>query len=429
MINQVESQVEQTSEQQHQANAAFVSSIKVYGKLVQLVAAAGILANSNLTVNGVKASPNEDLSMMTFHQAMRRKDANKWVQAMKEEFDSIMSKGLGTLVNANEVPPHIRPLTTRWVYKIKHNELLVAVRWKARLVVHGHKQKHGIDYDEVFAPTAKIKSIKMLLATTAHYDRDLDQADFRNAFLNGPLQETVYIKLPTGGCGDEFSGRILKLEKALYGLKQAPKAWYDELIGTLLSMSFVQSQADPCVFTKIYKRVDGTVIGTVTLGVYVDDTLISLDPSCRSFWTADKLLLSQKYELDDMGECKWLLGMSVHRDRTNKIIYLSQETYINGMLLKFGMNTVKPINIPIESIVVSEDVASELLTSEQHSTYRSMVGAIAWAAQLTRPDISFAVGFLSRQLHAPKQLHLQVARKLLRYLAGTANYCFSIYTW
>ena len=283
-------------------------------------------------------------------------------------------------------------------------------------MVHGHKQTYGIDYTDTFAPTAKSKSIKLMLSDAAKNNKELHQFDFETAFLNATLKENVYIKLPDG-CGT-LSGKIWKLNKALYGLKQSPHEWNSEMNNTLISLGYTPIKSDPCIYIKhVGKQV-------IILYLYVDDTIASYHKSIESIWLKDFTSLKSKYKIKDLGNCEWILNMKLIRDRTAGTITLSQEAYIKQLLIDHGMdiNTIKTVDNPCDPSLTTVISHSELLDSTHHTLFRSIIGGLSYAAHMTRSDIAYAVSFLSRHLAAPTLQHLNAAKRILRYLAGTSHY-------
>jgi hypothetical protein len=354
--------------------------------------------------------------MLSYKQAMKRSDASKWVAATEKEMSALLGQNVGTLVEASAIPSGVKPLTCRWLYKIKYNDKNEPIQWKARLVVQGFKQTYGVDYTDTFAPTAKSKSIKIILADAAMNDKELNQFDVDTAFLNAKLKEAVYVKLPDG-CGP-ISGKIWKLNKALYGLKQAPHEWNSEMNDTLISLGYTPTKSDPCIYVK---RVGKQVI---IIYLYVDDSIISYHRSIKSVWLKDFDIIKSKYKIKDLGNCEWILNMKVVRDRTAGTITLSQEAYVKQLLIDHGMdiNTVTVVDNPCDPSLSTVISHSELLDSNQHNKFRSIIGGLSYAAHMTRTDIAYAVAVLSRHLAAPTMQHLNAAKRILRYLAGTSHY-------
>lgn len=224
------------------------------------------------------ATVDQEKELVHFKQAVKHK---KWVQAMNEELEALEANKTWVITN---LPPGKKAIGCKWLYKIKYKQDGSIERYKSRLVVLGNKQQAGIDFEETFAPVAKLTIVRSLLAIAFVYKWRIDQMDVKNAFLHGDLQETVYMKLPLGykGIGDRISvqdaaiesnvgssSQVCKLLKSLYGLKQAPRKWYAKLRGALLDLGFYQSQSDSSLF--IHKVEDKIT----TVVVYVDDLLIA----------------------------------------------------------------------------------------------------------------------------------------------------------
>jgi hypothetical protein len=170
-----------------------------------------------------------------------------WKKAMQEEINSIVENGTLTLV---DLPAGTKPIGLKWVYKVKRNEQGVIVKYKARLVAKGYVQRPGIDFDEVYAPVARLESVRLLLAVAAQEGWEVHHMDMKSAFLNGDLAEEVYVAQPAGFVVKGAEHKVLKLKKALYGLQQAPRAWNAKLDGSLLSLGFQKSTAEHGVYVR-----------------------------------------------------------------------------------------------------------------------------------------------------------------------------------
>jgi len=225
------------------------------------------------------------------------------------------------------MPPDCKIIDSKWVFKIKCGPNSKIDKYKARLVAKGYMQIEGLDYTDTFAPVTKFTTIRSLLALAAQHDLEVHQVDVKAAFLNGELEEEIYLRPPPGFRDD--SKVVWRLQRALYGLKQASKAWYDTLRKTFESLGFTRSNADHSLF---YKDEDGDLL---IVAIYVDDKLIFLKNvdaiKCL------KLQLSENFEITDLGEACWILGMEVVRDRQQGIISLSQRHYIKMILDRFGL--------------------------------------------------------------------------------------------
>ena len=361
----------------------------------------------------------DDLSNMTYRQAMNSDTAKEWIGAMEEEMNSLNRQKVGELVFA---PDNVKPIPTRWLYKVKFDDKLEPVRYKARVVVLGNLQKYGDSFTDTYAPVAKAKSMKMMLSIAAKFGHTINQIDFETAFLNAPLKEKVHVKLPDGY--KDKQGRVWLLHKALYGLRQAPHAWNGEVDSYIQSIGWTPNKTDPCIYTKRGKHV-------LILVLYVDDTLICFHPDDKSIWDIDKAQISTKYRIKDLGLADWILNMKVsfHADGH---ITLSQQSYVDKLLLTFDMTQCKPVANAASSSDIARPTSDDdiALTPTTHALYRSLIGGLLYASNMTRVDITYAVGMLCRHVAAPCQRHLTGARHVLKYLAGTKSHClmFGVHT-
>jgi hypothetical protein len=179
----------------------------------------------------------------------------------------------------------------------------VVTRNKERLVAKGYAQVVGLDFEETFAPVARLESIRVLLAYAAHHSFKIFQMDVKSAFLNGPIKEEVYVKQPSLFEDDRYPDHVYKLSKALYGLKQAPRAWYEYLRDFIISTAFKVGKADPTLFTN-------TCNGDLFIcQIYVDDIIFGStnQKSCEEF----SRVMTQKIEMSMMGELTYFLGYQV----------------------------------------------------------------------------------------------------------------------
>uniref|UniRef100_A0A2N9IKJ5 Integrase catalytic domain-containing protein n=1 Tax=Fagus sylvatica TaxID=28930 RepID=A0A2N9IKJ5_FAGSY len=304
----------------------------------------------------------------SFSQAMSCKESELWYNAMKEEMNSMKSNGVWDLV---ELPNGVKAIGCKWVFKTKKDSLGNIERYKARLVAKGFTQKEGIDYTETFSPVSKKDSLRIILALVAHFDLELQQMDVKTAFLNGDLEEEVYMKQPEGFPSSDGEHLVCKLKKSIYGLKQASRQWYLKFHNVISSFGFVENIMDQC----IYQKVSGSKICFLVL--YVDDILLATND--KGLLHEVKQFLSKNFDMKDMGEASYVIGIKIHRDR-------------------FQGNRMK--NIP----------------------YASAVGSLMYAQVCTRPDIAFAVGMLGRYQSDPGLDHWRAAKKVMRYLQGTKDY-------
>ena len=305
-----------------------------------------------------------------------------------------------------DLPPGEKALPLKWVYTFKYDADGNLVRHKARVVVKGFLQRPGVDYDESFAPVSKHTTLRAVLATAALNDYKLHQIDIKTAFLNGVLEETVYVQPPPGF---EAPDKVWHLRRALYGLRQAPRAWHFTLKDELERLGYCESAADPSLF-----------LGpdNVYLLTYVDDILIAA-PSLAVVESVKKSVLSA-FDARDLGEAKLFLGMSITRDRAARTIKLSQPRMTRELINKYGLADGKTKPTPLGTLKLSKMTGSPLDVKDY--TYSALVGSLNYLAVCTRPDISQAVGALSKYMSAPTTAHWLAAKHVLRYLASTTGY-------
>uniref|UniRef100_A0A8R7UZY5 Reverse transcriptase Ty1/copia-type domain-containing protein n=1 Tax=Triticum urartu TaxID=4572 RepID=A0A8R7UZY5_TRIUA len=209
------------------------------------------------------------LCLMGMEEPTTFQEAEKkacWQQAMKEELESIESNQTWQLV---KLPRGQTEIGLKWVFKLKKDTEGNVVKHKARLVAKGYVQRQGIDFDEVFAPVARIETVRLLIALAAHMDWEIHHMDVKSAFLNGELKEEVYVSQPPGFAVKGEENKVYKLHKALYGLHQAPRAWNAKLDATLQALGFEKCPTEHAV----YKKSEGNL--GLLVGVYVDDLIIT----------------------------------------------------------------------------------------------------------------------------------------------------------
>ena len=253
----------------------------------------------------------------TFKQALKNEHAENWKEAMGKEYSSLMNHGTWDLV---DLPEDRNLVGCKWVFKTKRKANGEIDKFKARLVAQGYSQEAGVDYNEVFAPVARYTSIRSVLAIANQFDLEAHQMDVVSAFLNGELEDTIYMKQPEGFIDPDNQTKVCKLNRSLYGLKQSARCWNQLMDEYLKSSNYKQSSADPCVYYRKNKK------GIMIFAVYVDDTIICSDN--KALLIAEKKRLSDAFEMDDRGEVHHILGMEVHRDRDNRILTIDQKTYV-----------------------------------------------------------------------------------------------------
>ncbi|GKA32237.1 putative ribonuclease H-like domain-containing protein [Tanacetum coccineum] len=286
-------------------------------------------------------------------------------------------------------------------FKNKKDERGIVIRNKARLVTQRYTQEEGIDYDEVFAPVARIEAIRLFLAYASFKDFVVYQMDVKSAFLYGKIEEEVYVCQPPGFEDPDFPDRVYKVEKALYGLHQAPRAWYETLSTYLLDNGFQRGKIDKTLFIKRYK---GDIL---LVQVYVDDIIFG--STKKELCIAFEKLMHEKFQMSSMGELTFFLGLQVQQKKDG--IFISQDKYVGETLKKFGFTEVKTASTPMETqkLLLKDEDGEEV---DVHM-YRSMIGSLMYLTSL-RPDIMFC----ARYQVNPKVSHLHAMKRIFRYLKG-----------
>ena len=325
-----------------------------------------------------------------------------WCTAMQKEIRALEDNGTWTM---EQLPPGKKALGSKWVYKIKYNSDGSIERLKARLVVFGNHQVEGIDYNETFAPVAKMVTVRTFLAIAASKNWELHQMDVHNAFLHGDLDEEVYMKLPPG-FGSADSDLVCRLRKSLYGLRQAPRCWFAKLVTALKGYGFLQSYSDYSLFTYTKGFVQINVL------VYVDDLIISGNDSAAV--TAFKAYLRKCFYMKDLGVLKYFLGIEVARSSSG--LFLCQRKYALDIISEAGLLGSKPASFPIEQNHQLARAAGPCLTDPE--PYRRLLGRLIYLA-VTRPDLAYSVHVLSQFMQEPRQEHWDAALRVVRYLKGS----------
>ena len=346
----------------------------------------------------------------SFSEAMRSAEADEWRKACQYEIDALAKNGTWDLVT---LPPGRKTVKSKWVFKLKSDG-----RYRARLVAKGFTQIPGIDFDETFSPVARFESLRLLLALAALEDWHIHQMDVKSAFLNGVLEEEIYMEQPTGFVVAGQETRVCRLKKALYGLKQASRAWNLQFHGVLTGLGFTRTFSDAGVYVCHQHGGDGALI----IILYVDD--ITLLGSSLEKVKRMKESLSNRYEMSDLGEIESYLGVRIVRDRSDKRIQIDQSGYITGVLERFGMASANPHNTPLPAgadVHLVKYTGEASLSDIKH--YQSLIGSLLYIQIGTRPDISFAVSRLAQYAANPSPQHLKLAQYVLGYLAGTKDMC------
>ena len=348
----------------------------------------------------------------TLQEAIKSSEAEKWKNAMKEEYNSLLENQTWELV---QLPEGKKPIDCKWTFKTKRDSIGNIERYKARLVIKGYSQKYGIDYQVTFSPVVRHSSIRLLLSIATQYDMDIDQMDVVTAFLQSDLEEEIYMKYPDGF--QNPGNKVCKLKKSLYGLKQASRVWNRKLDQVLKSMELKQSKTDPCIYFKTNENE------RIYIAIYVDDILILTSNNTSKIKIKESL--KSHFKMKDLGEASYILGMKITRDRKNGKLWIDQQRYVNEVIRRFNMEESNPISTPLD---VNQKLSKQQCPSTKEEIeymrsvpYQEAIGCIMYAAQITRSDLAFAVGMLSKFNNNPGKIHWTAVKRLLRYMKGTSE--------
>ncbi|GJV54051.1 retrovirus-related pol polyprotein from transposon TNT 1-94 [Tanacetum coccineum] len=338
----------------------------------------------------------------TYKQALEH---SCWIEAMQEEIHEFERLDVWILVPC---PDNILIIPLKWIFKIKLDEYGDVLKNKARLVAKGYRQEAGIDFEESFAPVARLEAIRLFIAHAASMNMVIFQMDVKTAFLNGELNEVVYVSQPEGFVDPEHPSHVYRLKKALYGLKQAPRAWYDKLSAFLIKSGFTKGVVDPTLFT----RKTGKHL--LLVQIYVDDIIFaSTNPkACKLF----AFEMNSTFKMSMMGQMSFFLGLQVSQNPRG--IFINQSKYAQEILKKFGFDSCTPIDTPMaERPNLDEDKGGKLIDPTR---FRGMVGSLMYLSA-SRPDIVFAVCMCARYQAKPTEMHLTAIKRIFRYLKGTIH--------
>ena len=362
--------------------------------------ASGVLTRNQLSNFCLYTAFISKLEPKKYHEALRD---NSWVEAMQDELLQFKKQQVWEIC---PLPPNKLPIGTRWVFRNKQDESGTIIKNKARLVVQGFSQEEGIDYDETFAPVARLEAIRLFLAYAVSNKFKVYQMDVKSAFLYGKIKEEVYVCQPPGFEDPSHPDWVYKLDKALYGLKQAPRAWYDTLSTFLLKNNFTRGSIDQTLFKK---HVGNHIL---LVQIYVDDIIFGSTNNklCEEF----KKLMQSKFEMSTMGELQYFLGLQIKQQSNGTFIH--QSKYVKELLNKFSLKDCKSCSTPMSPTTqVAPDEPGKLA---DQTMYRCMIGSLLYLTA-SRPDIMFSTCVCARYQSAPRESHLTAVKRIFRYLKGT----------
>ena len=346
----------------------------------------------------------------TLNQAMKCIHRERWLEAMLEELASLSEHGVFELC---ELPAGAVLVTGKWVLKIKRGAQGEIERFKARYVARGFTQIYGIDFFETWAPVGRYATLRCLLAVCVREELETRHVDIKCAFLNGKLEEDVYVEQPK--VLNDGTHHVWRLKKALYGLKQAAREWHKALAALLHDLDFVRAACDPALYVCKHNRC--------FVFLWVDDLLI---------FTTNKLMqplvdkILRKFKGRSIGELDFVLGMEVIHDKRNKTITITHRRMISDLLQKHGMLGCRHAPTPMvpkqKLLSLKEDPTQVTATVSEHKTFMQAVGGIQYIAVVTRPDLAFAAHSLARHMAGSAKGHWLAAQHVMRYLQKTMNF-------
>ncbi|KAM7494813.1 hypothetical protein LguiB_029422 [Lonicera macranthoides] len=341
----------------------------------------------------------------TIQEALSSLDADLWQEAINDEMDSLESNRTWHLV---DLPPGCKTIGCKWILKKKLNPDGTVDKYKARLVVKGYRQRENVDLFDTYSPVTRITSIRVLIALASLHDLVVHQMDVKTAFLNGELEEEIYIEQPEGFIITGQEQKVCKLDKSLYGLKQAPKQWHEKFDELIIANGFRINESDKC----IYYKTENNACTIICL--YVDDLLIF----CSNIHVVNnvKSMLCENFDMKDLGEANVILGIKI--TKTEKGLSLDQSHYIEKTLRKYNYSDCKPACTPYDpSVKLFKNTGDSVRQTE----YASIIGSLRYATDCTRPDIAYAVGVLCRFTSSPSIEHWHAIERVMRYLKRTMD--------
>lgn len=300
---------------------------------------------------------------------------------------------------------HLHP----WMFKLKRNSDGQPSKYKARLVAQGFSKKYGVDYDQVFAPVAKQTTLRIMLSVAATNNMKVIHLDAKPDFLNGTLDETIYMKQPPGFLAEGKEDQVCLLKKSIYGLKQSARVWNQTIHETLTNAGVTRSINDKCFYTRTDER------GVIYIIIYVDDVLMaSNSDEMLQFYEAE---LRKQYKIENLGEVKNYLGIRIEK-HSDGYYTMDQSPYIAQIIKELGLAAAKASNIPL-SVGYGKTESNIMTTNEK---YRRIIGCLLYISVNTRPDVAAAISILARKVEQPTEDDWTELKRVIKYLKGTIDY-------
>ena len=355
----------------------------------------------------------------SYREAMAT-DPDRWMVPMKLEIETLKAKHTWDLVKP---PQGANIMDSMWIYDIKRDGEGNRIKDKARLVGKGYTQRYGIDYNETWAGVTRLESVRMTAAIAAKHDLKLWQIDFVGAYLNSLTKEDIYMKQPEGFVEPGYEDHAAKLVHTIYGTMHGGHDWFETLSGTFDELGYTTSRADPCVRIK---KEDGNYTITNT---YTDDTngASNSDEEIKR----RKEEIGKIWEIRDVGETEYFLGMRVQQDLNLGTVRLTQRPYWEHVLNRFSLTHITPRNTPLPVGIVLDNSMSPKTESEKRAMldkpYRPVLGSVMWGQLATRLDLAFSVSLLARFQADPGIDHWSALLHVMGYIKNTIDYGLTYY--
>lgn len=340
---------------------------------------------------------------LNYDTVINGNNSAKWKEAINKEIEALERNETWTEVK--EAKENRKVIEAKWVFKIKQENNKDI--YKARLVARGFQQKDKIDQADIYAPVAKLPTLRILLAIAMTYNLEWTQMDVKSAFLYGDIEEEVYIKLKQGP--KEYTDKVFKLQKSLYGLKKSPRNWNEKFNTFMIDEGFKRSKADYCLYYRENEKF--------YVLLYVDDLMIICED--RKKMEQLKKSLKNKFQITDLGQSNnKYLGINI--TRKGKTIELDQVQYLESILKKYKMQDCNAVSTPIEpGIELTREPTKDKKLEHQ---CRQLIGSLMYAMLGTRPDICYALSYLSRYQNYASEKLWNALKRILRYIKGTLHY-------
>ena len=348
----------------------------------------------------------------TNKEALARPDGNKWRESILSELDSLVENGVWEVVKREDLTIKVNEVDSKWVHIIKRDTIGLLDRYKSRLVGKGYSQIEGVDYTETYAPVIRMSSIRLMLSMALTWKCRVTQMDVVTAYLYGPMDTDVYMKVPESyeliDSNVTREKHVLKCKKGIYGLKQSGFLWNQECKQSMMKLGFSQSYSDPGLY---FMETDKSMI---LITIYVDDILVVTKDENLRKWFEDEF--GKIYKVKLLGDVHSLLGANITVNLQDLTVEISQENYCKEMGEHYGLVMEGKQMVPMEAGTSLPDGESNEIRE-----YRQMVGSAMYAASVSRPDLAFTTGYLGRFSSKCHDEHIKAGRKLIKYIYNTRD--------